>query len=69
MYVCICNAITEDELRSAVAEGASSLGELMRTTGAGTCCGSCTDEAERLLEESRRNRIHPVSLPMAVQSA
>lgn len=69
MYVCICNAVTENELLAAVDEGATSLNELMRATGAGTCCGSCTDEAERLLEESRRSRIHPVSLPMTVQTA
>ena len=69
MFVCICNAVTESELHSAVAEGAASLNELMRTTGAGTCCGSCTEEVERLIDENRRTRIHPVSLPMAVQTA
>ena len=49
MYVCICNAVTDREIRGAVDLGCSSFGELQRDLGVGTCCGKCEPEARRLL--------------------
>lgn len=49
MYVCICNAVTDRDIRAAKQRGCRSLSELQEETGAGACCGSCADEAESLL--------------------
>ena len=52
MYVCVCNGITDREIRGAVKLGARSLGDLKDTLGVATCCGRCTDCACAVLEES-----------------
>ena len=43
MYVCVCNAITDKEVRGAVALGARTLGDLQATLGVATCrrCADC----------------------------
>lgn len=52
MYVCICNAVTDREIRGAVKLGARSLADLQDTLGVATCCGRCTDCACSVLAES-----------------
>ena len=49
MFVCICNAVTDREIRAHAGSGVTTLEELRRVTGCGDCCGQCTDEAEALL--------------------
>lgn len=51
MYICICNAVTDDEIREAALDGCTSMSELGARTGAGTGCGSCVDSASQLLDE------------------
>lgn len=51
MYVCICNAVTENMIREAVADGVRDLGELSATLGVATCCGSCEPIAREILNE------------------
>ena len=53
MYTCICNAITEKEVRGAVSLGCRSLGDLKRDLGVATCCGKCEPDARRILRECR----------------
>lgn len=53
MYVCLCRGVTDKEIRETIAEGASSLEEVMHCTGAGTCCGSCQPQIEEMLEEAQ----------------
>jgi len=43
MYVCICQAITESEIASAVGDGARTLDQLRDRLAAASCCGACTD--------------------------
>jgi ferredoxin-nitrate reductase len=50
--VCSCNNVGADNLRQAIAAGCESLKELCATTGAGTGCGSCRPEVQRILENS-----------------
>ncbi|NML67503.1 molybdopterin-dependent oxidoreductase [Hymenobacter sp. RP-2-7] len=50
--VCSCNNVGAGNLRQAIATGCASLRELSAATGAGTGCGSCRPEVQRLLEES-----------------
>ena len=56
MYVCVCNAVTDREIRGAVRLGARSLGDLQDTLGVATCCGRCTDCARTVLAESLADR-------------
>lgn len=52
MYVCVCNAVTERDIGSAVAEGCCSLRELRDQLGVGNCCGRCTGCARDVLHQS-----------------
>jgi len=64
VYVCVCNGVTDHEIRQAAAAGCGSMTELTMRTGCGANCGSCVDMAVDMLEEEARRRIVQ-SLPMA----
>jgi bacterioferritin-associated ferredoxin len=62
MYVCVCNAVTERQVRESVACGADSLDQLSFETGLGVCCGCCKEFASSLLQECRcRNEAAPAA--------
>lgn len=44
MYVCICAAVTDGEVRSCIARGARTVEDVGMRCAAGTGCGSCHDE-------------------------
>jgi len=67
VYVCICNGITDHEIRQAAEAGCDSMAELTMRTGAGSCCGSCVDMASEILDETRAARALP--LPVLRQAA
>ena len=43
MYVCVCNAVTERQIRQAISRGAATAAQLRETLGVATGCGSCQD--------------------------
>lgn len=51
MYVCICKAVTDKQIRRAKSAGAASLEDLRETLGVTSGCGSCTGAVEAILEE------------------
>ena len=52
MYICICNAVSDHEVRGAIALGARSLADLQSTLGVATRCGRCADCAHGLVREA-----------------
>ena len=50
MYVCLCKAITDSEIRQAVEDGAGTFREIRENLGVGTVCGSCACAAKKLLK-------------------
>jgi bacterioferritin-associated ferredoxin len=52
MYVCLCNGITENQIRDAVSDGVRSLRELRAGLGVATCCGQCADCAQQVIHET-----------------
>ena len=56
MYVCVCNAVTDRDIGSAVADGCCSMKELREQLGVGTCCGRCTGCARDVLHQSLHGR-------------
>lgn len=67
MYVCICNGVTDHDIRNAAAAGCGSMPELTMRTGAGASCGSCVEMATELLHQARTRR--ELDLPMLQQAA
>jgi len=51
MIVCVCNNISDREIRQAVELGITSMEELRRDLGVATCCGQCLSCAEGILNE------------------
>lgn len=51
MYVCVCKAVEDGEIRVAVKDGHASLEALADKLGVGTGCGCCREYAEALIEE------------------
>lgn len=59
MYICICKAVTDKEIRRAAANGADNLYELRKALGVASGCGSCADMAQSILEESNQAYSQP----------
>ena len=53
MYVCICNAITDRQIRKAADSGVRDLWDLQRKLGVASGCGSCKEVASDILREHR----------------
>jgi bacterioferritin-associated ferredoxin len=51
MYICVCHGITDRQIRRAVDQGASSLGEVQMQLPVGSCCGRCEPAARELIRE------------------
>jgi bacterioferritin-associated ferredoxin len=66
MYVCVCNGITDRQIREVAEAGCRSVAELTMRTGVGAGCGSCLDMAAQLLDEA--HSALPV-LPVLSQAA
>jgi len=51
MYVCLCNGVTEREIRQTAHNGCRTMAELTMRTGCGAGCGSCVCMATDILDE------------------
>ena len=56
MYVCICNAISDQQIRDAAESGVQDLWGLQRKLGVASGCGSCKETAAAILRESRQRK-------------
>lgn len=53
MIVCICEGVTDRDVRDAARRGVVKLSVLTRSCGAGGDCGQCRPELARMLREHR----------------
>jgi bacterioferritin-associated ferredoxin len=74
MFVCVCNAVTESQVRQAVDEGAVTLADLQARLNVASHCGCCTEQAgevlqKRLLEIAAASQSprHPAGLRSAAR--
>jgi bacterioferritin-associated ferredoxin len=58
MYVCICNAISDRQIREIVNRGAASLDEVQIHLPVARCCGSCADTAREIIDRQRSCQTH-----------
>lgn len=52
MYVCVCSAVTDSDIRNAVVDGVRNLRQLKRATGCSSTCGCCRQEATDVLQKA-----------------
>lgn len=65
MYVCVCNAVTESQIRDTVCEGKCSLGQLRACLGVAAECGKCAPMAQQVLHETLREMLRAMDLRAA----
>lgn len=54
MYVCICQAVTEKQVRDAVDQGVHSLSAMREHLGVASECGKCARCAHGIIKECRQ---------------
>jgi bacterioferritin-associated ferredoxin len=54
MYVCVCHAVTDRQIRRAVEQGARTLGDVQMQLPVGACCGRCEDSAREVIRDCQR---------------
>lgn len=61
MYVCLCNAITDRQIRECVDRGATSLCKVQAQLPVANCCGSCEDTAREVIESHVESQQAPIA--------
>ena len=69
MYVCICNSVTDSDIRNAVDNGVRNMKQLRRTTGCGSSCGCCKDLAVEFIQQALTEKRENQSLLPVMQLA
>ena len=54
MYICICKAVTDKQIRRAAASGVDNLYALRAQLGVASGCGMCANEAQSILAETHQ---------------
>ena len=49
MYVCVCKAVTDAQIKQALHQGAGTRRELFKCLGVGSDCGKCKPHVNELL--------------------
>jgi len=63
MYVCVCEAVTDGQIRRAVGEGACSMRLLRERLGVAANCGRCAPFAKQVLDAVRAEERVPELTP------
>jgi bacterioferritin-associated ferredoxin len=69
MYVCVCNAVTDSDIRTAVDSGVRNMKQLGKTTGCGGTCGCCMEMAVDVLEQAMNEKMETQCLFPMLQLA
>ena len=59
MYVCVCQAVTDRQIREAAQGGARTLQDLRRELGVTRDCGRCASCARDCLQEANAGQAKP----------
>ncbi len=54
MYVCLCNGLTDSDIRRASDQGHRTVASAYRSLGAEVCCGRCVPMARELINKQAR---------------
>lgn len=64
MFVCVCKAVTDGEVRACIDDGALTVDDVGHACGAGTDCGSCQEMIEAMIAARAERRSGHVYLPV-----
>ena len=61
MYICVCKAVTDKQLRAAIDNGICTRRQLTQCLGVGKDCGKCNKEVRELLNQCKQQtNIYPM---------
>jgi len=64
MYVCVCKAVTDKQLRTAIDNGICTRRQLTHCFGVGKDCGKCNKDVRELLQQStKQTAVYPMAIP------
>jgi bacterioferritin-associated ferredoxin len=66
MYICLCKAITDNQIREAVEKGATRFGQVRQELGLASQCGKCGILAREVFDQSMERNIDNDQLFYAV---
>lgn len=66
MYVCLCKAVTDNQIREAVENGATRFGQLRKELGLASQCGKCGILAREVFNSSLGHEMDEQQLFYAV---
>jgi len=52
MYVCVCNTVTDSQIHQAISQGVQNMDDLKRCLKVATCCGRCSECANKILTQA-----------------
>mgnify|MGYP001304022700 CR=1 FL=1 len=55
MYICSCRAVTDGQIKKAVAEGTRTFRALCKQLGCGTQCGICAKYAKEVFDQAKKD--------------
>jgi bacterioferritin-associated ferredoxin len=61
MYVCLCNGISDRQIRECVERGASCFDEVQARLPIANCCGHCEDTARKVIESHVETASRPIA--------
>lgn len=56
MVVCLCKKVTSEDVKKAIADGATTVEQVIDCTCAGTCCGTCIDTIKKAVRKYSENQ-------------
>jgi bacterioferritin-associated ferredoxin len=62
MYICMCHAINDRQIREVVDRGAVSLRDVQAYLPVASCCGQCEDTARELIDSHVESSEAPVAV-------
>ena len=51
--VCTCLGLSEDDIKKAIKDGATTVDAIEEATGAGSVCGACKDEIQEIIDQNK----------------
>ncbi len=70
MVVCVCNALSDADIRRKAAEGVRNFDALRAETGCSDCCGCCESTAREVFAAAQaETRARPFALPLNAVAA
>jgi bacterioferritin-associated ferredoxin len=61
MLVCHCRGVSDRQIKRAVKNGACTLRDVARETGAGMRCGGCRSNVAQVVQEAMKTEFRPSS--------